>query len=146
MDDFFATREELVTAFHEAMKIDVGSKPRQSLIQLREQLLLEECNEVCQELNKMEMTVVQGKPPSKQDWADLLKELCDLQYVLSGTIISFKELNDVDFDEAFELVHYSNMSKLDDEGNPVYREDGKVTKGPNYTPPDLTEVLDYPKR
>jgi len=146
MDNFFATREELVTSFHEAMKIDVGSKPRQSLIQLREQLLLEECNEVCQELNKMEMTVVQGKPPSKQDWADLLKELCDLQYVLSGTIISFKELNDVDFDEAFELVHYSNMSKLDDEGSPAYREDGKVTKGPNYTPPDLTELLDYPKR
>jgi len=135
------THEELVEEFHTAMSIDVAVKPRQSLLQLREKLLKEECTEVCQELNKIEMKILHGSPPSKEDWADLLKELCDLQYVLSGTFISFKKLWDTDFDEAFKLVHESNMSKLDDEGNPVYREDGKVTKGPNYLPPDLLELI-----
>lgn len=43
---------------------------------------------------------------------------------------------------AYERVHASNMSKLGDDGKPVYREDGKVTKGPNYTPPDMTPVVE----
>lgn len=45
------------------------------------------------------------------------------------------------FVAAFEIVHASNMSKLDDEGKPVYREDGKVMKGPNYVAPDMTPVV-----
>ena len=38
-------------------------------------------------------------------------------------------------------VHRSNMSKLGEDGKPIYREDGKILKGPNYTPPDLRKVL-----
>lgn len=45
------------------------------------------------------------------------------------------------FMEAFARVHTSNMSKLDSNGNPVLREDGKVMKGPNYKKPDLTDLL-----
>lgn len=45
------------------------------------------------------------------------------------------------FMEAFSRVHDSNMSKLDSEGNPVLREDGKVMKGPNYKKPDLTDLI-----
>ena len=45
--------------------------------------------------------------------------------------------------EAFKRVHTSNLSKLDDEGKPIRREDGKVTKGPNYQPPDLRDLTDY---
>lgn len=44
-------------------------------------------------------------------------------------------------EEAFKRVHASNMSKLGDDGKPVYREDGKVTKGPNYKAPDLSDLL-----
>jgi hypothetical protein len=46
------------------------------------------------------------------------------------------------FSEAFARVHDSNMSKLDSNGNPILREDGKVMKGPNYKKPDLTDLLE----
>ena len=42
---------------------------------------------------------------------------------------------------AFNRVHASNMSKLDDDGKPIYREDGKVMKGPNYKPPHLKDLV-----
>ena len=44
-------------------------------------------------------------------------------------------------DEALDRVHQSNLSKLDEEGNPIYREDGKVLKGPNYKPPTLEDLF-----
>jgi predicted HAD superfamily Cof-like phosphohydrolase len=44
--------------------------------------------------------------------------------------------------EAFKVVHESNMSKLDDEGKPIRREDGKILKGPNYKAPDMTPVVE----
>ena len=46
------------------------------------------------------------------------------------------------FMEAFARVHDSNMSKLDSNGNPILRSDGKVMKGPNYKKPDLTDLLE----
>jgi len=45
------------------------------------------------------------------------------------------------FMEAFARVHDSNMSKLDSNGNPLFREDGKVMKGPNYKKPNLTDLM-----
>lgn len=59
------------------------------------------------------------------------KEATDLLYVTYGYI---QELG-VDPDLTFKAVHESNMSKLGDDGKPIYREDGKVMKGPNYKPP-----------
>ena len=44
-------------------------------------------------------------------------------------------------DEALDRVHVRNMSKLGEDGLPVYREDGKVLKGPNYKPPTLTDLI-----
>ena len=44
-------------------------------------------------------------------------------------------------DEALDRVHASNMSKLGEDGLPIYREDGKVLKGPNYAPPNLTDLI-----
>tara|TARA_R110000824_G_scaffold145658_4_gene314121 strand:+ start:4572 stop:4991 length:420 start_codon:yes stop_codon:yes gene_type:complete len=134
------TRENKVEEFHHAMGTDVSSQPRISLVRLREKLLLEECAEVCTELNKIEMTLTHGKPISKEQWADLLKELCDLQYVLSGTVVSFNALNG-SFNPAFNRVHNSNMSKLNDEGKPIFNKDGKVTKGPNYKKPNLEDLI-----
>lgn len=45
------------------------------------------------------------------------------------------------FGQAFSIVHASNMSKLGEDGKPIRREDGKIMKGPNYIPPDMTPVV-----
>ncbi len=66
-----------------------------------------------------------------------LKELADLVYVC----YQFAENMGWFLDEALNRVHESNMSKLDEEGNPIYRDDGKVLKGPNYKPPDLSDLF-----
>tara|TARA_R100001530_G_C4296395_1_gene149349 strand:+ start:862 stop:1011 length:150 start_codon:yes stop_codon:yes gene_type:complete len=46
-----------------------------------------------------------------------------------------------DLDETMKRVHQSNMSKLGEDDKPIYREDGKVLKGPNYKPPTLTDLI-----
>ena len=69
--------------------------------------------------------------------ANCLKELADLVYVC----YQYAENMGWDLDEAMYRVHESNMSKLDEEGKPIYREDGKVLKGPNYKPPHLEDLV-----
>ena len=69
--------------------------------------------------------------------AEALKELADLIYVCYQYAENMGWL----LDEALNRVHLSNMSKLDKEGKPIYREDGKVLKGPNYKPPTLTDLV-----
>ena len=66
-----------------------------------------------------------------------LKELADLVYVC----YQYAENMGWFLDEALNRVHESNMSKLDEDGKPIYREDGKVLKGPNYKPPDLNDLI-----
>ena len=66
-----------------------------------------------------------------------LKELADLVYVC----YQYAENMGWFLDEALDRVHKSNLSKLDEEGNPIYREDGKVLKGPNYKPPNLEDLF-----
>ena len=66
-----------------------------------------------------------------------LKELADLVYVC----YQYAENMGWCLDEALNRVHLSNMSKLDEDGKPIYREDGKVLKGPNYKPPDLSDLF-----
>jgi NTP pyrophosphatase (non-canonical NTP hydrolase) len=69
--------------------------------------------------------------------AECLKELADLVYVC----YQYAANMEWDLDEALDRVHTSNLSKLDEEGNPIYREDGKVLKGPNYKPPNLIDLV-----
>ena len=69
--------------------------------------------------------------------AECLKELADLVYVCYQYAANLGW----DLDEALDRVHKSNMSKLDDNGNPIYREDGKVLKSKNYQPPNLTDLV-----
>ena len=69
--------------------------------------------------------------------SDCLKELADLVYVC----YQYAENMGWSLDEALDRVHKSNMSKLGEDGKPVYREDGKVLKGPNYEPPTLTDLI-----
>ncbi len=66
-----------------------------------------------------------------------LKELADLVYVCYQYAENLGWL----LDEALNRVHISNMSKLDEDGKPIYRGDGKVLKGPNYKPPDLSDLI-----
>ena len=68
---------------------------------------------------------------------ECLKELADLVYVC----YQFAENMGWFLDEALNRVHESNMSKLGEDGKPIYREDGKVLKGPNYEPPNLEDLF-----
>ena len=68
---------------------------------------------------------------------DCLKELADLVYVC----YQYAANMGWDLDEAMDRVHKSNMSKLDDNGQPIFREDGKVLKSDNYQPPALTDLV-----
>ena len=68
---------------------------------------------------------------------DKLKELADLLYV----VYQFSEVKGWDLDEAFRRVHYSNLSKVGPGGRAIFREDGKVLKGPSYRPPDLHDLV-----
>ena len=68
---------------------------------------------------------------------EALKELADLVYVC----YQYAENMNWFLDEALHRVHESNMSKLGEDGKPIYREDGKVLKGPNYKPPNLSDLV-----
>ncbi|MEC8736802.1 MAG: nucleoside triphosphate pyrophosphohydrolase family protein [Planctomycetota bacterium] len=72
-----------------------------------------------------------------EDRAECLKELCDLIYVCwqYGANMGW------DLDEALRRVHMSNMSKLGEDGKPIYRVDGKVLKGPRFKPPQLGDLV-----
>ena len=72
-----------------------------------------------------------------QDREATLKELADLIYVCA----QYAENMNWDIEQALRRVHASNMSKLGEDGKPIYREDGKVLKGPNYQPPDLSDLV-----
>ena len=66
----------------------------------------------------------------------MMKELADLLFVSFGFAVSFG----FPIDEIFKRVYESNMSKLGPDGKPIYRDDGKITKGPNYHKPNLSDL------
>ncbi len=71
------------------------------------------------------------------DLVELADALADIAYVVEGANLEFG----IDSEAVLAEVQRSNMSKLGEDGNPVYNADGKVTKGPNYSPPDIAKVL-----
>ena len=140
MQHTYVSREQKVARFHRAMNLDVDSDPRVSVLELRKKLLLEEVAEVSEAIDILSVELIRGKKGTKGQWANFLKELADVQYIVSGTFISFNTFPS-NFDTPFNRVHNSNMSKLDNEGNPMYNKEGKVLKGPNYKEPDLTDLV-----
>ncbi len=76
-------------------------------------------------------------PHSNEFRTNLLKELSDLVFVA----YQFAATYNLDLDEAMQRVYESNMSKLDEEDRPIFRQDGKVLKGPNYKPPTLDDLV-----
>ncbi len=73
------------------------------------------------------------------DLIEIADALGDMLYILCGTIITHGMQHKIE--EVFDEIQRSNMSKLDSDGNPIYREDGKVMKGPNYFKPDIKSIL-----
>ena len=78
--------------------------------------------------------ILYDDPENDEKRVELVKELSDLVFVCYQFAAAFG----IDLDEAMFRVFESNMSKLDEQGKPIYREDGKVLKGPNYKKPDLS--------
>jgi predicted HAD superfamily Cof-like phosphohydrolase len=74
----------------------------------------------------------------KEDIVGVADALTDILYVTYGAGAAFG----IDLDKCFKEVHSSNMSKLDRDGRPIYREDGKILKGPDYFEPNLEKIVD----
>jgi len=116
---------EKVSEFMNAFGQTVETKPTwTSVSELRYELIREELEELREALDV-------------KDIIGVADALTDLLYVVYGAGHSFG----IPLDKCFEEVHNSNMSKLGEDGRPIYREDGKVLKGPNYWQPDLKKVL-----
>lgn len=73
------------------------------------------------------------------DLVEITDALADQLYILLGTMVSHG-LQDL-IEDVFDEVHRSNMSKLGEDGKPIYREDGKILKGPNFSPPNIEKFL-----
>ena len=137
--DYIKMTEEFITAMDQDKGKEIDNRDSLNILRLRMKLISEETNEVEEAVADLEKCIAESgtKEELIRYKAALLKELCDLQYVLSGFAVTFG----LPFDEAFRKVHESNMSKLGDDGKPVYREDGKILKGPNYKKPDLSDLV-----
>ena len=101
----------------------------QDLHELRMRVMKEEVDEYAEEY------AITGDTENERLQA-VAKELADIAYTLLGTVVSHG-LQD-EFERIFDAVHESNMSKLDEEGKPIYREDGKILKSSRYHEPDLS--------
>lgn len=128
--------EAKVRDFHLAVNAAIDTKFSVDLLSLRKKLLAEEMAELFEEIDNALGALQQGEEVGKTTLTKLLKEMADVQYVLSGMAVTFG----LPIDQAFARVHESNLSKLDDSGKPVVREDGKIMKGPRYHPPHLDDL------
>lgn len=119
------TPYDMLLEFHKVYGAAINQPFTEELINLRSKLIKEEQQEVDDEFF--------GEVIDTIDRKKLTKELADLMYVTIGTAVTFG----LPLKEVFEEVHKSNMSKLGPDGKPIYREDRKVLKGPNYKEPNL---------
>lgn len=123
-------RIDAVREFHTAFGLGINENPVADLGEaknlLRYNLMKEENEEYLEAATNNDLTEV----------ADALG---DMLYILCGTIIEHGMQYKIE--EVFEEIQRSNMSKLGEDGKPVFREDGKVLKGPNYFRPDLSKIL-----
>lgn len=77
---------------------------------------------------------------NEKDLVKIADALGDQLYILCGTILKHGLQHKIE--EVFDEIQRSNMSKLDHDGKPVFRDDGKILKGPNYTPPNIGAILE----
>ena len=121
------TNFEKVKKFMETFGQEVRTKasfPSEKIVELRNALIHEELSEL--------KIAIQDK-----NIVEVADALTDILYVTYGAGHAFG----IDLDKCFNEVQNSNMSKLDDQGKPIYNERGKVMKGPNYFKPNLKKFL-----
>ena len=119
--------QALVTEFHQKYGQPVAFGPvmlTPGRAQLRWSLIAEELEEYVEAVEASNLV-------------DVADALGDLLYVVYGTAVE----HGIDMAPVLEEIHRSNMSKLGEDGKPIYREDGKVLKGTGYTPPDLAPIV-----
>ena len=104
---------------------DKASFPDKKIVQLRIDLIQEELNELKEAI-------------TSNDIIEVADALTDILYVTYGAGHSFG----INLDKCFDEVQDSNMSKLDENKQPIYSENGKVMKGPNYYPPNLKKIIE----
>ncbi|WP_375325078.1 hypothetical protein [Flagellimonas sp. GZD32] len=120
-----------VELFHNSFGLGVQQNPKADLGKeknlLRFNLMDEENKEYLEAANS-------------NDLVEVADALGDMLYILCGTILEHGMQYKIE--EVFEEIQKSNMSKLGADGKPIYREDGKVLKGPNYFKPDIKTIMD----
>ena len=120
-----------VQDFHEAFGLGINHKPIAKLamekIKLRFDLMAEENEEYLE-------------AAENGDLVEIADALGDMMYILYGTICKHGLQHRIA--DIFDEIHRSNMSKLDADGKPIYREDGKVMKGENYFKPNIAKYLE----
>jgi predicted HAD superfamily Cof-like phosphohydrolase len=119
-----------VKEFHQVFGLEFHENPIASIdlsiAELRHRLMQEENDEYLEACRNNDLTQI----------ADALG---DKMYILFGSIIAHGLQYKIE--EIFNEIHRSNMSKLDDEGKPIYREDGKILKSKNYFLPEIDKIL-----
>jgi len=121
------TNFDKVGTFMKTFGQEVKTKPSFStdkINKLRLDLIKEELSELTEALKN-------------KDLLEVADALTDILYVTYGAGHAFG----INLDQCFDEVQNSNMSKLDENGKPIYNEDGKVMKGPNYFKPDLSKFV-----
>ena len=124
------TQLKQVEEFHNAFGQVNGTEPQlleENAFELRHRLMAEENDEYKE-------ACMNG------DIVQIADALGDQLYILCGTILKHGLQDKIE--EVFNEIQNSNMSKLDAEGKPIFREDGKILKGPNYFPPNIFKILE----
>ena len=119
----FNSVKKFMQTFGQEVKIKAAF-PNDKIIKLRYDLILEELNEFKQALDQ-------------KDLKEVADALTDILYVTYGAGHAFG----IDLDKCFDEVQNSNMSKLGEDGKPIYNEQGKVMKGPKYYKPNLDKFI-----
>lgn len=129
--------ERKVRAFHQAFGQQIDEVLTPELLALRKVLIAEEVRELFEEIDKSIAALQAGTPIAQETYLNMLKEMADIQYVLSGMAVTFG----LPLQQVFDRVYESNMSKLGKDGKPLMRADGKILKGPDYHPPILDDLM-----
>ena len=119
----FESVKRFMKTFGQEIK-EKASFPNDKITSLRYDLIKEELDELKEAIDK-------------KDIKEVADALTDILYVTYGAGHAFG----IDLDKCFEEVQNSNMSKLGEDGKPIYNENGKVMKGPNYFKPDLKKFV-----
>lgn len=119
-----------VAEFHTAFGLGISNEMKADLGSQKNKLRFE----LMKEENEEYLEAVENN-----DLVEIADALGDMLYILCGTILEHGLQHKIE--AVFDEIQRSNMSKLDENGKPIYREDGKVMKGPNYFKPNFEEIL-----